>query len=77
MMAGRIVIAATDGVRDLLPNDLGWLQASSSESRINALRKLVSLSPDQRREIGGRLRGIVRGRHSLSGQVKKLAELFS
>lgn len=77
MMAGRVVIAATEGVRDLLPQDLAWLHAPSSEARRDALRRLARMPLNERREIGERLRAIVRERHSLSRQVGKLAELFA
>jgi glycosyltransferase involved in cell wall biosynthesis len=76
MMSGQVVIASTDGILDWLPERLHWLYAPSLEDLTIAVRRALSLTPEERFALGAELRVLAIEHHSLEGQVQKLAALL-
>jgi len=75
MMSGQVVIAATPGVKEWLPEELHWLHAVSVEEMSQALERVFALSSEERWKVGLRLRALAIQFHSLQGQVERIAEL--
>lgn len=75
MMSGQVVIAATPGIKEWLPEELHWLYAVSVEEMSQALKRVFALLPEERWKLGLRLRELAIQFHSLQGQVERIAEL--
>lgn len=75
MMSGQVVIAATPGIKEWLPEELHWLYAVSIEEISYALKRVFALSSEERWKLGLRLRELAIQFHSLQGQVQRITEL--
>lgn len=76
MLCGVIPIVATDGLRHSLPESLHWLIAKDDSTRVKALKKIVSLSTEERWLLRTRLRDIAMKTHTVTAQIARLISLI-
>lgn len=77
MMSGMIPVVATKGLIPTLPQEWRWMVAENAEARISAIRKIISFDFDERNRYAERVRMLAIRDHSMSGQIKKIASLFT
>lgn len=77
MMSGIIPVVATKGLCHSLPAEWRWMVAETSEERVRAVRKILSLAPEERARYAVRVREIAVRDHSMSKQIERLEALFS
>ena len=76
MLCGVIPIVATDGLRHSLPESLHWLIAKDDSARVKALKKIVSLSVEERWSLRLELRDIAMKAHTAASQIERLILLI-
>ena len=77
MMSGMVPVVATRGLIHTVPQEWRWMVAETPDERIRAIRKILSLAPEERARYAERVRELAIRDHSMSGQVTKLAKLFT
>ncbi len=77
MMSGMIPVVATRGLIHTVPQEWRWMVAETADERIRAIRKILSLAPEERARYAERVRELAIRDHSMTGQIKRLAKLFS
>ena len=76
-MSGMVPVVATRGLIHTVPQEWRWMVAETPDERIRAIRKILSLAPEERARYAERVRELAIRDHSMSGQVTKLAKLFT
>ena len=76
MMSGIIPVVATKGLCYSLPIEWRWMVAVTSEERVRAVRKILSLSSDERAQYSLRMRELAIRDHSMTKQIERLRSLF-
>lgn len=76
MMSGMIPVVATRGLIHTVPQEWRWMVAETPDERIRAIRKILSLAPEERSRYAERVRELAIRDHSMVGQIKRLAKLF-
>ncbi|MFO0765101.1 MAG: hypothetical protein U0487_03605 [Patescibacteria group bacterium] len=77
MMSGIIPVVATKGLCHSLPAEWRWMVAETPEERVRAVRKILSLAPEERARYAVRVREIAVRDHSMSKQIERLEQLFT
>lgn len=77
MMSGMIPVVATRGLIHTVPQEWRWMVAETSEERRRAIRKILSLVPEERARYARLVRELAIRDHSMTGQIKRLAKLFA
>lgn len=77
MMSGMVPVVATRGLIHTVPQEWRWMVAETPAERIRAIRKIISLAPEERARYASRVRELAVRDHSMSGQIKRLAKLFT
>lgn len=76
MMSGLIPVVASKGLSPTLPQEWQWMIASTSEERIRAIRKIISLDVNERERYALRMRELAIRDHSMEGQIQKISAIF-
>lgn len=73
---GLLPIAETAGLLSFVPADLRWLHAVDDASRIDALKRILAMTPDQFLDASKRIREAAIQKHSVSNQLRQLQTIF-
>lgn len=77
MMVGIVPIVATRGILHHLPNRLHWILARDQETRVSAIKHVLSIAPGQLELLQNDFRAFAISTHSLQNQIQRVQSLLS